>query len=118
MIKEPSTSIVDAEEIKDFIVKKYKPTKFVINFLTGNELDIYIATKEQRDGFEVITPFRFKEADIIDFAKQILKAKKINAKNLSLNITHVDGDSMEPMDYGTVEFSGVKFEWPEDEVAL
>jgi len=118
MKKEPSVSILEAKEIEKFIVDKFKPIKLLTTVFSREEVDIYIETKSSKSGFEVITPITLKKDDILQFAKEILKTKKINAQKLSLNIVHADGDSREMLDYGTDEFAGVKFQWPQDNISL
>jgi len=113
MIKEKSTSILDASEIMIAIDNKYKPTHHYVS-CHRDEVSIRIEVTSNKKGFEVTTPIVFEDNDILDIAKKVLKNKEIKTSQLRTVVQVEPGDSGEPMDYGTSVFKGVEFTWDED----
>ena len=73
--RESRTSIVTAESIKRFIKEKYKPREYIEHTSRGKFNDIYITThsKINQGKYEIETPIRFMEKDIISIVELILK---------------------------------------------
>ena len=111
MTKE-SKSTLKAKKIEKYIRKKYTPIEYKVIFHDRNEtVNIQIETESKRDGFKVTTPITFDEKDILEIADKILRKKGIKYYHPKIFISHIDGESFEPMDYGSSEFSGVTFNW-------
>ncbi len=112
MRQESSESLLEAKEIKKYIKDRYEPFEYKVHIYNDGKIDIYTIVKSEDKGFEIETPLRFLEVDVLEIANMILKSKGIEIEGKGwIIIEHVDGDGREPMDYGSKEFMGVKFRW-------
>ena len=112
MRTEPSRSLLNASEIKEYIYKKYNPTVYKERIYSQTQsIDIYIEVESEKKGFKVITPILLEEEDILSLFKEIINEKEIAIDSCFIKIEQNDGNASEKFEPVALEFVGVEFTW-------
>lgn len=108
------TSMVTTKQLKKIILKNVpednKVNKFKFTLKDGKAVCEIEVTKSVM-GYKTDGLIELEEQDLLEYGQKILEKQSVPfvENSLEISIKHVEGDSMEPMDYGYNEFEGIKF---------
>ena len=100
-------SYLDKEEVFKEIESQYKPIDMMVN-VRSNSVFIYFDVKSTKKGFDVFTPYKLDNSDIIQIAREILEGRGIRTDSIEVNTISLGRDEY--------EFKNIKFVWAEEQL--
>lgn len=111
------TGIVTSEQIKEEMSKSYNVSKYDINesWHSRNESISYTFDVSMGDKYGSKRTVKLDNTDVEKIVGGLLSDDGIKYKTLQTKEEHIDGDSREPLDYGTYKFVGFEFTYDKEE---